>query len=141
MIEVLNRQNVVKLNDERYALFTERALRVINETGGRKPVVAFIDDEEMKGLNAKVRGKATTTDVLSFSYGDDEFEQDGSLGDIVISVEKSALQAAEHEVELDVEIMQLILHGILHLCGYDHETDQGEMNKREIELRAELGIA
>ena len=71
-----------------------------------------------------------------------EFEEaEGStLGDVVISVEQAARQAREHGLSLEDEIAQLILHGLLHLCGYDHETDNGEMNRLELRLRRRLGI-
>ena len=62
------------------------------------------------------------------------------LGDVVISAEQAQKQAAENGLTLEGEIKQLILHGLLHLCGYDHETDDGEMNKRELKLRKTLGI-
>jgi len=58
----------------------------------------------------------------------------------VISVEQAQKQAAENGLPLENEIKQLIVHGVLHLCGYDHETDSGEMNARELELRDKLGI-
>lgn len=140
MIEVLNRQKVIEVDVGNFAEFAAEAVGAIGETGNRKPVIAFVDDAEMKRLNSDFRGKETTTDVLSFVYNDAEFEQDESLGDIVISTERAGAQAIEHQLTLDLEIKQLILHGILHLCGFDHETDDGEMNRREIELRAELGI-
>jgi len=95
----------------------------------------------MKELNKFFRGKDTTTDVLSFPHEPDEFDVDKTnLGDIVISAEQAQRQAKENGLTLDNEIKQLILHGILHLCGYDHETDNGEMNARELELRDKLGI-
>ena len=62
------------------------------------------------------------------------------LGDIVISAEQAARQAAAARLPLELEIKQLILHGLLHLCGYDHETDTGEMNARELALRNKLAI-
>ena len=62
------------------------------------------------------------------------------LGDVVISAEQAARQAEENGLSLECEIKQLILHGVLHLCGFDHETDKGEMNARELELRSKLGI-
>jgi probable rRNA maturation factor len=62
------------------------------------------------------------------------------FGDIVISAEQAQKQAAENGLDLETEIKQLILHGLLHLCGYDHETDAGEMNKRELQLRKKLKI-
>ncbi len=63
-----------------------------------------------------------------------------NLGDIVISVEQAQKQAAENGLTLEGEIKQLILHGLLHLCGYDHETDDGEMNELELVLRVQLAI-
>ena len=62
------------------------------------------------------------------------------LGDIVISIEQAARQAKEHGLSFENEIAQLILHGLLHLSGYDHETDHGEMNRLELKLRKRLGI-
>jgi probable rRNA maturation factor len=62
------------------------------------------------------------------------------LGDVVISVEQAARQAGEQGLEFDEEVAQLILHGVLHLCGYDHERDAGEMNALELSLRRRLGI-
>lgn len=95
----------------------------------------------MRELNGFFRDKKTTTDVLSFPYEPDEFDPEkNNLGDIVISVEQAEKQAKENGLTLENEIKQLILHGVLHLCGYDHETDNGEMNKRELELREKLGI-
>ena len=58
----------------------------------------------------------------------------------MISVEQAAKQSNKNGLSLETEIKQLILHGVLHLCGYDHETDRGEMNAREIELRRALDI-
>ena len=87
------------------------------------------------------RRKDSTTDVLSFPNEPDEFDTDtNNLGDIVISVEQADRQAKENGLTLENEIKQLILHGLLHLCGYDHETDNGQMNARELELREQLGI-
>ncbi|MDQ5845056.1 MAG: rRNA maturation RNase YbeY, partial [Acidobacteriota bacterium] len=62
------------------------------------------------------------------------------LGDIVISVEQAARQAKENKLDLNDEIAQLILHGLLHLSGYDHSTDNGEMDRLELRLRKKLGI-
>lgn len=113
----------------------------VNELGKRRFTVAFVGDNRMKQLNELFRGKNTTTDVLSFPHEPDEFDPDkDNLGDIVISAEQAQKQAAENGLTLDGEIKQLILHGLLHLCGYDHETDNGEMNARELELREQLGI-
>ena len=63
-----------------------------------------------------------------------------NLGDIAVSVETAAAQAKENGLSFDNEIAQLILHGLLHLSGYDHETDNGEMNRFELRLRRKLRI-
>ncbi|HEY6189631.1 MAG TPA: rRNA maturation RNase YbeY [Pyrinomonadaceae bacterium] len=141
MIEVVNRQRKLPVDCERWRAFAERALKVVPSEGAGV-TVAFVSDRAMRELNGRWRGKRGTTDVLSFPAGQDEFEKlaGPSLGDVVISVEQARRQAAEHGLDFDGEVAQLILHGLLHLCGYDHETDQGEMNRLELRLRRRLGI-
>jgi probable rRNA maturation factor len=141
MVEIVNRQRKVPLDSERWRAFTEKALRAA-PAGGAGVTVAFVSDRLMRELNRMWRHKAGTTDVLSFPAEQAEFEkaEGTSLGDVVISVEQAARQAAEHELEFEREVEQLILHGLLHLCGYDHETDKGEMNRLEIRLRRRLRI-
>ena len=141
MAEVINNQRKFKLDRLKYRDFTETAVSRIDEAGGKNVAVAFVSDRRMRELNRQFRAKDATTDVLSFPFEADEFESaDDFLGDVVISLEQAARQAAENDLEFETEIRQLILHGILHLCGYDHETDDGEMNRRELELRETLGI-
>ncbi|HEV2761987.1 MAG TPA: rRNA maturation RNase YbeY [Pyrinomonadaceae bacterium] len=141
MIEVVNRQRRRPVEVGRWRAFAERALRVA-PAGGAGVTVAFVSDRAMRGLNRRWRGKRGTTDVLSFPSGQDEFEkaEGASLGDVVVSVEQAARQALEHGLSFENEVEQLILHGLLHLCGYDHETDDGEMNRLELRLRRRLGI-
>ena len=141
MIEVVSSQRKVPMDGERWRAFVERALRVV-PAGGAGATVAFVSDRAMRELNKRWRGKRGTTDVLSFPAGQEEFEKgEGlSLGDVVISVEQAGRQAAEHGLEFENEVEQLILHGLLHLCGYDHERDGGEMNALELRLRRRLGI-
>ena len=137
---VVNLQRKVKVQSDDFRSFV-KACDSIDEAAGKTFSIAFISDRRMKELNQFFRGKDTTTDVLSFPHEPDEFDSDKTnLGDIVISAEQAQRQAKENGLTLDDEIKQLILHGILHLCGYDHETDNGEMNAREIELRDKLGI-
>jgi probable rRNA maturation factor len=140
-IEVVNRQRKVPMDCERWGEFAARALKVapVKDAG---VTIAFVSDRLMRELNWRWRGKRGTTDVLSFPAAQDEFEKaEGlSLGDVVISVEQAARQAAEHGLKFEEEVSQLILHGLLHLCGYDHETDKGEMNRLELGLRRRLGI-
>jgi probable rRNA maturation factor len=141
MIEVVNRQRKLPLDGERWRAFAAKALKVM-PAGGAGATVAFVSDRAMRELNRRWRGKRGTTDVLSFPVEQEEWEQgEGrTLGDVVISVERAAKQAAENGLTLDEEIAQLILHGLLHLCGYDHESDKGEMNALELSLRRRLGI-
>jgi probable rRNA maturation factor len=121
--------------------FAERLGVEVGEVHGREFSVAFVSDQRMSSLNSTFRGKEATTDVLSFPYEPDPFEPTGAqLGDIVISAEQAARQAEESGLTLLNEIEQLMLHGVLHLCGYDHESDSGEMEARELQLRDQLGI-
>jgi len=105
--------------------------------------LAFVDDEAMTDLNRRFRGKHKTTDVLTFpadeSYGDPG-AAGRPLGDIVISLDQARRQAADEKHSLPTEVRYLILHGILHALGNDHETDHGEMNAIETELRALVGL-
>lgn len=141
MIEVVNRQRKIPINTKFWEQFATHALTKITESEGKYLTIAFVSDRKMRELNDQFRGKNSTTDVLSFPFEADEFETDeNTLGDIVISVEQAARQAAENNLDFETEIKQLILHGILHLCGYDHETDNGEMNTRELQYRDVLAI-
>lgn len=132
------------------------SIKTIDEVDGRGFSIALVSDRRMTELNKFFRGKNSTTDVLSFPHEPDEFLSEpeavatefpddaapssGFLGDIAISAEQAQKQAEENGLTLEGEIKQLILHGVLHLCGYDHETDDGEMNARELELREALGV-
>lgn len=91
--------------------------------------VRFVGDREMRRVNRRFRGKDKTTDVLSFP-GDS-----GHLGDILISVPTARRQAAAAGHAVDRELKTLLLHGVLHCLGYDHETDEGEMERLERRLR------
>jgi len=139
MTEIINNQRKIKLDWQIFKTFSENALSQIPETNNKTVTVAFVSDHKMRALNNEFRSKNSTTDVLSFPFEAAEFEADeNTLGDIVISIEQAQKQAIENDLEFESEIKQLILHGILHLCGYDHETDNGEMNRRELELRDTL---
>jgi probable rRNA maturation factor len=141
MIEVVNRQRKLPIDCDRWRVFATKALKVSPASNG-SATIAFVSDRAMRQLNRTWRSKPGTTDVLSFPAGKDEFQRDAeeTLGDVIISVEQAARQAAENGLKLEQELAQLILHGLLHLCGYDHETDNGEMNRIELRLRRRLGI-
>ena len=141
MIEVVNRQRKVPINCECWQEFTAKVLRVL-PSDAVGATIAFVSDRAMRELNRMWRHKRGTTDVLSFPADQDKFERlEGvTLGDVVISVEQATRQAKDNGLTLDQEIAQLILHGLLHLCGYDHSTDNGEMDRLELRLRRKLGI-
>ena len=154
-IDVINLQRKIRLDLAPIRTFVAELSRTVSEAQNKTFSVAFVSDDRMRQLNDMFRGIDMTTDVLSFPHEPDEFvgstdfsrqppeggtPNEHFLGDIVISAEQAAKQAAENDLTLDGEIKQLILHGLLHLCGYDHETDNGEMNRRELTLRKKLGI-
>lgn len=99
--------------------------------------VLMAGDEEIRALNRQYRDKDKATDVLSFPAAE---PGNGMAGDLVISVETALRQASEQHETLEMEIKVLLLHGLLHLAGYDHETDDGAMHRKEMQLRRKLGL-
>jgi len=99
--------------------------------------VLLTSDPAIRRMNKQFRGKNKATDVLSFPAGD---FAGNSAGDLAISVDTARKQAREQGHALGVEIKVLMLHGLLHLAGYDHETDNGKMARRERVLRGRLGL-
>jgi rRNA maturation RNase YbeY len=96
--------------------------------------IMFVGDQRMRGLNRRYRGKDRTTDVLAFATREALYSSAELLGDVVIAVPTAARQAKQGQRSLDEELMVLLVHGILHLCGYDHERSEKEarrMNRRE----------
>lgn len=142
MIEVVNRQRKLPVDCDRWQIFTAKAARLLPPATDTAITVAFVSDRAMRELNRLWQHKQGTTDVLSFPAAQDEFEESEGkrLGDVVISIEQAARQAKENGLTIDDEIAQLILHGLIHLCGYDHATDNGEMNRLELRLRKKLKI-
>ena len=141
MIEVINRQRRRKINAKQWRDFGEQSLRAIGKNE-QSATIVFVADEAIKKLNRQFRGKNYATDVLSFPSEAEVFEVDQQkhLGEVVISVQRAAAQARENGLSFSNEVKQLILHGLLHLSGYDHETDKGEMDRLELRLRKRLGI-
>jgi probable rRNA maturation factor len=129
--------NRVVLNKQRKHAIDMAAIRQflsnLTEDQGKQSMslsVILINDEAMQKYNRKYRGFDKATDVLSFC-GDGDY-----LGDILISVDTASAQAKKSPVlTLESNIRRLALHGFLHLTGYDHETDNGEMRAIEIRLR------
>lgn len=118
------------------ARFLGEAQRAVGLQGAVDVLLA--DDRTLRRLNREFRGKDKATDVLSFPAAT---ELRGKFaGDLAISLDTAARQAREHGHSLRDEVRVLLLHGLLHLSGMDHETDRGEMATREAELRAELRL-
>jgi probable rRNA maturation factor len=135
MIEVVNRQRTCKVPARDWSKLAARILQGLGREGS-SATIAFVSDSKSRELNQRYRGVDRPTDVLSFPAEDEGL----NLGDIAVSIETARRQAKANQLTLEGEIAQLILHGLLHLCGYDHETDNGEMNRLELRLRRDLKI-
>lgn len=107
--------------------------------------IVLADDETVSALNRRHRGKDGPTNVLSFPLGPDAAGRDGPvlLGDVVLAFETVAREAADQKKTLADHLQHLVIHGILHLSGYDHETedDAERMERFEARILAELGVA
>jgi len=118
---------------QRFLIQAKEAVRLKGDV-----TVLLTTDAAIRKLNRQFRGKNKATDVLSFPA--DTLVQKQEKGDLAISVDKARKQAREQGHALACELQILMLHGLLHLAGYDHETDDGGMARREMKLRAKLGL-
>jgi probable rRNA maturation factor len=107
-----------------------------NVGGGRGITCLVTTDRELRSLNRAFRGKDYATDVLSFP----PTSPNGALGEIAISFDRAAEQAAQLGHPVEDELRILILHGALHLIGMDHEKDSGQMRRAETRWRKRLGL-
>jgi probable rRNA maturation factor len=144
--DVVNRQRLAAIDERRVASIADATLGAIGRSGTNL-TVAFVRDRFIRELNKKFRGSNQTTDVLSFPAEDDDQNAGGvnfigagatHIGDIVISTDTALRQANEAGHPFSREVDELVIHGVLHLCGYDHETDNGQMNRLELKLRSKL---
>ena len=117
--------DINKLNDI-YNLLTNKDIELILTT-----------DEEIKEINKQFRNKSKPTDVLSFPLVD---MPGMPLGSIIISIDTAKKEAKRFGHSIDDEIKLLFLHGLLHLLGYDHETDNGEMRAKEEEIIKKVNL-
>ena len=133
---VVIRKPVAGLSAIVLARFVARAQR---STGLRGTVdVLLAGNPDLRALNRRFRGKNQPTDVLSFPAGDSP--RNGFAGDIAISVDIAKQNAKRLGHATAEEIKILCLHGLLHLAGFDHESDQGQMARKERRLRRSLGL-
>jgi probable rRNA maturation factor len=109
---------------------TERVVR------GRAVTCLITTDRELRALNRKFRGRDYATDVLSFPAQ----KSNGVLGEIAISFDRAAAQASEFGHAVEDELRILMLHGVLHLAGMDHEKDSGAMARAEVRWRRRLAL-
>jgi probable rRNA maturation factor len=148
---VNNRQRMVRPARPPLESFLRRAK---NELGLEKAslTVCLVSDAEIARMNQTFRKKKGPTDVLSFPMsarrrpvrlqrGSKTIRNGEYLGDIAISPATARRYAKKNGRKLSSELQVLILHGLLHLLGYDHETDGGEMDRIERKLRVRLGLA
>ena len=116
-----------------HMLQEKRALHALNRLDEFREIsIALVDDATMRSLNRRFRHKNKTTDVLTFP-GEASCE-------IVISIDQARRQAAHEKHSIATELRYLLLHGILHGLGYNHESDNGEMNELELEIRDAVGL-
>lgn len=122
---------------------TEAALAEAGASSSTVVCIVLSDDAEQRELNRTYRGKDAPTNVLAFPLGD--AAPAGApvlLGDVVLAFETVAREAAEQEKPLADHLRHLVVHGVLHLCGFDHEndTDAVIMEAREVEILRGLGV-
>jgi probable rRNA maturation factor len=133
---VILRKPVAGLSGNMLARFVTRAARSARVPGVVNVLVT--SNRELQTLNRQFRGKDSPTDVLSFAPMPGLAE--GLAGDIAVSAEIAAQNARRLGHPPATEIKILVLHGVLHLAGYDHESDHGEMARKEAKLRRALGL-
>lgn len=151
-IDVRNKCKSNIITTHRLKKITNNVIKLVLEersrTSGEVSVV-FVDDGEMRNLNRNYRGANKSTDVLAFPMNDGKFAaiNPDLLGDIVISVPQARRQAETHDHSLERELSILLIHGLLHLFGYDHQTNNEEAAMKELEteylmlIEEELSIA
>lgn len=138
MVEVVNAQRKFRIDRQHWQKFAAAVLKELDKEN-EDVTIGFVSDQRIQRMNREFRGKDRPTDVLSFPGANDDLAG-RSLGDVVISAETAARQASENGLSFEQEIAQLVLHGLLHLAGFDHETDGGKMNRLELRLRRRLQI-
>ena len=147
---ILNRQRAVRVARRPLELFLRRVVKELR-LGDSDVTVCFVSDAESARMNEAFRRKKGPTDVLSFPaerkkrkklYAARTADTEKSyLGDIAIAPATARRYAKKTGRSFAAELRVLMLHGVLHLLGYDHESDGGEMDRLEAKLRRRFGIA
>ncbi len=126
-IQIRNAQKTCRIPVRQLKTRTGMILRALG-CEDRELSIAIVDDAEMRSLNRQYRNRDRSTDVLSFSQTEDDAGSPDHplLGDVVLSAETAERQARRHDLSLEQELMLLLIHGVLHLLGYDHERSAEE---------------
>jgi probable rRNA maturation factor len=132
--------------DGRALVATAQALLETCDEAGSSISLTLVNDDAIRELNRTHRGKDAATDVLSFPLDPDDASDDGDperlLGDVVISVDMARRQAADYDARLQAEIYRLLIHGLLHVLGHDHEEadERALMTREERRLAAAIAL-
>ena len=119
-VEIIRRDDGKKFPNRKLKKIAQKVLEIV-EQGQSELCLVLVGNAEIQKLNAQFRKKDYPTDVLSFPAGDQLPEGVPILGDVVISVEKAKAQSKERRRTFNEEMVTLLIHGIVHLLGYDHE--------------------
>ena len=146
-ILIKNQQKILNLNLEKKREIIIKILNFLEIDEKTEVSILFTDDKFITRLNHKYRGIKKATDVLSFNFEDEDSSfptvgENKILGDIIISVETAQKQANKLNHNIDREIVVLLIHGLLHLLGYDHieDNDYKKMHKKENEILNNINI-
>ena len=150
-VTITDRQKKVRIPSGLRMLIRRACIAVLREEkfqGDAEVSVTFVDNDQIRRLNAKFRDKDSATDVLSFPMGENgEYDLNPStgaklLGDVVLSMEKAAEQALEYEHSFEREVCYLTVHSMLHLLGYDHmnSEEKAVMRMKEETVMSQIGL-
>jgi len=138
-IQLQNDQKVCKVDSKKLKNHVEKFMQALGRQDDELSIL-LVDDEEIQNLNWQHRNIKSATDVLSFPQSEGDEIISHMLGDVVISVEAAKRQAAEHQFSLEQELVLLLIHGLLHLLGYDHERSQKDEKLMKGKTRELFGL-
>lgn len=129
-VEIIRRDDGKKFSSRTLKKIAQKVLEIV-EQGQAELSLVLVGNGEIRELNAKFRKRDYPTDVLSFPAGNELPEDVQLLGDVVISLEKARAQAKERRRTLNEEMVTLLIHGVVHLLGYDHERSSRDARTME----------
>jgi probable rRNA maturation factor len=132
-IQVVSKQRRYRIYRDSVALFCDAILQSMGKPN-QALSIAFVTSREIQSLNSRYLQRNYATDVLSFSYGKVKMDRMPFLGEVIIAPEVAVNGATRKKISPEEELKRILIHGILHLLSYDHETDQGQMNRLQKRL-------